>query len=204
MKPLLTILFVFLCTTSHAQLKRFLIQGQVVDQNNNPVSDVYIVNLSNHEKDISLANGVFTFWVSPTDSMVFSHISFYRKIVSVHTLLVNPRVQLTSESRDIKEVIVSPDQKSEYDRAMANLEFMNTYDTPIRARMKEEQPDPVLTIMTENNDLMRSEAASIRLFQFSPSENIGKLFTALKKKERSNQNFSSQKELMEVETKKFP
>jgi len=182
MRPLITILLLALCLSSTAQLKRFLVQGQVVDQNNNPVSDVYIVNLSNHEKDISTSNGVFSFWVSTTDSLVFSHISYHRKIVSVHTLLVNPKMQLTSESVDIQEVTVTPEQQSDLDRANENLEFMNEYSTPIRARMAEEQPGPVLTIMTEYNDLMRSEAASLSFVRFSPSENIGKLFTRLKKK----------------------
>ncbi|QIA09241.1 hypothetical protein [Draconibacterium halophilum] len=128
MKTLFTILFSILFLTSFGQIKRFLIQAQVVDQYNNPISDVYIVNLDNLEKDISQKNGVFSVWVSPSDSLVLSHISYFRKIVSVHTLLVNPKVELISENVDIPEVVVSPEQVSEFDKAEKNLAFMKEYD----------------------------------------------------------------------------
>ena len=159
MKTIFTILFSVLVLSSFGQIKRFLIQGQIVDQNDNPISDVYIVNLDNHEKDISRENGVFSVWVSPGDSLVLSHISYFRKIVSVHSLLVNPKVELISEHIDIQEVIVSPEQISDIDKAEKNLAFINDYRTPVRIRMKEEEGNPVNVIMTENNDLMRSEAA---------------------------------------------
>lgn len=201
MKTIFTILFSLLFLTSFGQIKRFLIQGQVVDQNDNPVSDVYIVNLDNHEKDISQKNGVFSVWVSPSDSLVLSHISYFRKIVSVHSLLVNPKVELVSENVDIPEIVVSPEQVSEMDKAKENLAFMKEYSTPIKFRMAEEESDPVTTIMTENNDLMRSEASSISIARFSPSENIGKLFTRWKKNNQSDDYFSTRKTREELEKK---
>lgn len=199
MKTIFTIFFSFLLLTSFGQIKRFLIQGQVVDQNDNPISDVYIVNLDNHEKDISYHNGVFAVWVSPGDSLVLSHISYFRKIVSVHALLVNPKVRLMSENVDIKEVTVSPEQITDIDRAENNLLFMNEYRPPVKMRIKSEEVNPVEATMTEHNDLMRSEAASISLVHFSPSENIGKLFTRLKKKNQSNNYFSTPKTKAETE-----
>ncbi|WP_320110269.1 hypothetical protein [Draconibacterium orientale] len=201
MKTIFTILFSILFLTSYGQIKRFLVQGQVVDQNDNPISDVYIVNLDNHEKDISHKNGVFSVWVSPGDSLVFSHISYFRKIVSVHTLLVNPKVELVSENVDIPEIIVSPQQVSEMDKAEQNLAFMKDYNPPVKFRMAEEESDPVSVIMTEHNDLMRSEASSISIFRFSPSENVGKLFT-LWKKDQSDDYFSTRKTREELEKKK--
>ncbi|WP_372649801.1 hypothetical protein [Draconibacterium sp.] len=201
MKTIFTILFSILFLTSFGQIKRFLIQGQIVDQNDNPISDVYIVNLDNHDKDISQKNGVFSVWVSPGDSLVLSHISYFRKIVSVHTLLVNPKVEMVSENVDIPEIVVSPQQVSELDKAEQNLAFMQEYNPPIKFRMAEEESDPVSMIMTENNDFMRSEASSISLFRFSPSENVGKLFT-LWKKDQSDEYFSTPKTREELEKKK--
>lgn len=201
MKTIFTILFSILFLTSIGQIKRFLIQGQIVDQNDNPISDVYVVNLDNYDKDISLKNGVFSIWVSPSDSLVLSHISYFRKIVSVHSLLVNPKVELISENVDIPEVVVSPEQSIEVDEAMQNLAFMKEYSPPVKFRMAEEESNPVTTIMTENNDLMRSEAASISIVHFSPSENIGKLFT-LWKKDSSDDYFSTRKTREELEKKK--
>lgn len=197
MKTLLISLLMTLCLSSSAQLKRFLVQGQVVDQNNNPISDVYIINLSNHEKDVSLSNGVFSFWISPTDSLVFSHISYLRKIVSVHTLLVNPKVQLSSENVDIQEVRITPEQQSDYDRANKNMGFLQSYEAPAFVKINDETT-PVEIIMTENNDLMRVEAASLSLVRFSPSENIGKLFTKLKKKDPLNDYYSTRKQKEDI------
>ncbi|WP_319501185.1 hypothetical protein [uncultured Draconibacterium sp.] len=201
MKTIFTILFSILFLTSFGQIKRFLIQGQIVDQNDNPISDVYVVNLDNHDKDISLKNGVFSIWVSPSDSLVLSHISYFRKIVSVHALLVNPKVELISENVDIPEVVVSPEQTIEVDKAKENLAFMKEYSPPIKFRMAEEESDPVTTIMTANNVLMRSEASSISIARFSPSENIGKLFTSWKK-DPSDDYFSTRKTREELEKKK--
>lgn len=199
MKTLFTILFSVLFLTSLGQIKRFLIQGQVVDQNDEPISDVYIVNLDNHEKDISHHNGVFSVWVSPSDTLVLSHISYFRKTVSVHALLVNPKVQLISENVDIKEVTVSPEQTTDIDRAENNLSFINEYRPPLKMRMKSEEVNPVEATVTEHNDLMRSEAASLSLVRFSPSENIGKLFTRLRKKNQTDNYFSTRKTKAEME-----
>jgi hypothetical protein len=67
--------------------------------------------------------------------------------------------------------------------------------------MAEEESDPVSVIMTEHNDLMRSEASSISIFRFSPSENVGKLFT-LWKKDQSDDYSSTRKTREELEKKK--
>jgi len=186
------------CQNSSAQIKAFLLEGQVVDHNNQPISDVYIVNLSNFDKDISRSNGVFSFWVAPSDTLVLSHISFHRKMIPVNTLLINPIVKLESENVDIPEVRVSPNQMSDIDRANENMQFVQDYQPQLKIRMQQEEADPVNTILTENNDLMRAEASSIRIVSFSPSENIGKLFTKLKKKDSSMDYSSTKKQLGDV------
>ncbi|WP_346861420.1 hypothetical protein [uncultured Draconibacterium sp.] len=199
MKLLVFIFLMVLCQVGSAQIKTFLLEGQVVDQHNKPVSDVYIVNLSNYEKDISGPNGVFSFWVAPTDTLIFSHISFQRKMVPAYTLMINPIVKLESENVDIPEVRVSPEQKSDIDQARENLKFIQDYQPQLKVRMQQEEANPVNTIMTENNELMRAEASSIRIVQFSPSENIGKLFTKLQKRDRANEYSSTKKQMKEVE-----
>ncbi len=201
MKTKIAILLLLLCSVTFAQEQKFLIEGRIVDKQGNPVTDVYIVNLNNHDKDISHTNGIFALWVSPGDSLIFSHISYFRKIVSVHTLLVNPMVTLESEHVDIPEVRVSPDQLSDMDRASQNLQFLDEYKAPVKIRMQDEESEPVTTLMTEHNSLMRSEASSVSIIRFSPSENIGKLFTKLKKQDQYEHYSSTKKTREEVEKK---
>lgn len=183
---------------SFGQENRFSIQAKIVDIEGEPISDVYIVNLNSNEKDISLSNGIFTINASAGDSLVLSHISYFRKIVTIHSILINPIIEMFSENVDIPEVRVTPDQKSDVDRAYQNMEFLDEYNPEVKIRIAAEEPDPVSTVMTENNDLMRSEASSLSLVRFSPSENIGKLFTKLKKNSHSNNYSSTRKQLDEV------
>lgn len=179
-----------------------MIQGKIVNQKDEPVSDVYIVNLVTNEKDISSSDGVFTIRVLPTDSIILSHISYFRKIVPMHEILLDPIIKLYSENVDIPEVTVTPEQKSDIDRANKNLEFLDEYKPTTKIRMQQEEAEPVTAIMTEHNDQMRVEASSISLVRFSPSENVGKLFTKLKKKNYSNDYSSTRKQLKSVEEKK--
>lgn len=183
---------------SFGQENRFSIQAKIVDIEGEPISDVYIVNLNSNEKDISLSNGIFTINASAGDSLVLSHISYFRKIVTIHSILINPIIEMFSENVDIPEVRVTPDQMSDIDRAYENMEFLDEYNPEVKIRIAAEEPDPVSTVMTENNDLMRSEASSLSLVRFSPSENIGKLFTKLKKNSHSNNYSSTRKQLDEL------
>lgn len=202
MRPLLILTLLILSFSSFGQIQRFTIQAKIIDQKGEPVSDVYIVNLVSKDKDISLSDGVFTIQVLPSDSIILSHISYFRKIVRIHDILLNPIITIYSENVDIPEVRVTPDQETELDHANANMQFIQEYNPPVNMRMSEEEADATKTIMTENNDLMRAEASSISLVRFSPSENIGKLFTSLKKKDHSNDYSSTRKQLKDVEEKK--
>lgn len=195
-KPLILFLLTIVSLSSFGQENRFSIQAKIVDIKGDPVSDVYIVNLVSNEKDISLSNGIFTINASAGDSLILSHISYFRKIVTVHSILLNPIIEMYSENVDIPEVRITPDQKSAIDRANQNMEFLNEYNPEVKIRLAKEEADPVTSIMTENNELMRSEASSLSLVRFSPSESIGKLFTKLKKKDYSN-DYSSTKKQME-------
>lgn len=202
MKNVFAILFLLVSLSSFGQLQKFLIEGQVTDVKGDPISDVYIVNLNSQEKDISMSNGVFSIWVTPVDSIVLSHISYFRKIVSIHKLLINPKIVLVSENVDIEEITVTPDQLSDEDRAQMNMSFMADYNPPVRMRISAEESEPVSDIMVENNDQMRVEASSISLVRFSPSKNIQKLFHGLKRSEATNDYYSTRKQKNETKDKK--
>lgn len=197
MKPLILILLVTVCLTSFAQQKRFTIQAKVVDPKGDPISDVYIINLVSNEKYISQNNGVCNIMIHPSDSIILSHISFFRKIVSIHDILRNPIITLFSEDIDIPEVKVTPKQHSDNDLALKNMMFLKEYDVPAFTKIKEEN-EPITAITTEHNDLMRTEASSLSLVRFSPSESIEKLFVKLKKKDTWNDNSSTKKQLKDV------
>ena len=184
MKLLFTSLLLFVSATLFAQLKPFLVEGQVVDQMTKPIPDVYVVNLNSHEKDISRENGVFSIWVNPADTLILSHISYFRKKISVHSLLVNPIVVMVAEDINIPEIQISTNLITDKERAEQNLEFLNEYEVQNFSKIDvENDPDPVRDIMTENNELMRSEASSVSIARFSPSESLSILYSKFKKKD---------------------
>jgi len=179
-KRILRILFLFMFLfsglISQAQHEAFLVEGRIVDQNGMAIPDVYVVNLRNHDKDISRDNGVFTIWVNPSDSLVLSHISYIRKVVRVQTILINPMIEMYSELINVPEIRVSPQQISDLDRAGYNMRFMDDYKVAEYTKIKAEQQDPIISIATANNNLMRVEAASVSIVRFSPSDALGKIF----------------------------
>ncbi len=201
MKTFVTTFLILCCISAFAQQKKFLIEGIVVDAKGNPITDVYIVNLNSHDKDISHSNGIFAVWVSPTDSLILSHISFFRKIVKVQTLLINPTITLVSENVDIPEILVSPEQSSDMDRAQKNLVFLNEYKTPGYAKI-EDNNEPVMSTMTEHNRVLRTEASSISLARFSPSDQVERLFIQLKRKNSTSDYYSTKKQKEEEVEKK--
>ncbi len=184
MRTVTTLVFLFCVAMTFAQEKQFLLQGQVLDQAGKAVSDVYVVNLNNYEKDISRTNGVFSIWVLPGDSLVFSHISYSRKVKSVSSILIDPHVTMVSEHVAIPEIIVNPEQKSDLENARDNLKFLNDYDPPKFEKIDPSQNDPVSATLRENNRIMRVEAASVSILRFSPSTIVGNLFKNKRKRDR--------------------
>ena len=197
MKPLLLFICVFVVLVSTAQDKEFKLQGQVVDSKLNPVSDAYIFNLRNSVKDVSRSNGVFEVGVLPGDSIVISHISFLRKVVTVHQLMINPIIQLDLDTINIRPVNVSASQRSDYEKALKNMESIEFDFRP--------QPDDAFTetermktLINTENQVERAYSNSLNFLQFSPSEQIGKMVEKRKKKKEAKQ-FLSTKEIEEKE-----
>lgn len=195
MKKFFTFTLILSSWVLNAQEKAFLIEGQVVDALMKPIADVYVVNLNSHEKDISNTNGVFSLRVTPDDSLIFSHISFFRRIVKVHNLLLNPVVKLDAENVDIPEVRISATELSDLQRAEINMSFLQSYDPPKLERMSV-QNDPVHDLAIENNRIMRTEASSIHIASFSPSAALHLLYSKFKPKDPLT-DYSSTRKVVE-------
>lgn len=198
MKLLLSLSLFFICFNLFSQ-NEFRIEGRIVGHNGHPVSDAYLINYRDLAKDITNHNGIFSIQVLPSDSLVISHISYQRKVVTVFQLMINPIIQLEIDSLNITEINISPDQQTEYERARENIESIKLMNIPSFTKIKPE-PDPVLEMATEHNRVMRTEASSISIYRFSPSEQIGKLFKVFKKKDKT-QDFKSTKKLKKPESK---
>jgi hypothetical protein len=162
------------------QEERFQIEGQIIGLNEKPVADAHIINFRNMDRNFTHRNGVFSVWVLPGDSLNISHISYFRKVITVHSLLSNPIIKLELDTVNIQDVVVSPNQKTDYEKAKANLADVKEFDFPIYTKIDDES-NPVLEMATQHNRVMRTEAGSISLFRFSPGQLINKI---IKKKKR--------------------
>lgn len=193
MKIISTLFFLCCCIALFAQEDKLRIQGKVVNKNGDPVTDVYIINANSHEKDITQADGIFTIRVTPNDSIILSHISYYRKSVKVYTLLLNPVVVLESDNIEIPEITVTPENQNDYERAKNNLMFLKDYKVQSYTKIKPEN-DPVQTIMTEHNRMMRTEAGMLNLggIPLQALTNVSKKKKT--KRRRSNSYFSTRKQ----------
>lgn len=199
MKLILLLIIVFACLSSAAQQDVFYLQGQIIDQNNNPIGDAYIFNERSSVKTVSRTSGIFDIKVLPEDTIIITHISFIRKVVTVYELMVNPIVQLELDTVNIKSINVSADKMSDYRKAMENIDRIEFDFRP--------QPDDAYTetermknLFNTENQVERAYSNSLNLLQFSPSEQIGKLIAKRKKKKEAKQFFST-KEIEEEEHK---
>lgn len=199
MKQILLLIFVFLVNYSFSQDIEFFLQGQVVDRNNNPISDSYIFNERNSLKSVSKSNGVFDVLVLPGDSIIITHISFIRKVVTVHQLLVNPVVQLELDTINIKPVNISASEKSDYQNAMKNIESIK-FDFRPQPDDNYTERERMKTLFNTENQVERAYSNSLNLMQFSPSKEIGKLISKRQKRKAAKQFYSTKE--VEIEEQK--
>lgn len=190
MKQVLLVILILTSFSSVAQQERIAIQGKIVDQKGVPVSDVYIINMVTNEKDISLKNGIFTINISPTDSLVLSHISYFRKMVKGNSLLLDPLITLESENINIQEITVSPEQKSDLDFANENIQQID-WDPRPQPGDDYSASERANKLMTENNRVMRTEASSVSLLRFSIGDILGK-WKKKRKNKKALRSFSKQ------------
>ncbi|WP_319502060.1 hypothetical protein [uncultured Draconibacterium sp.] len=198
MKTLTILLAITCCNIIYAQdSPTFILEGKTVNNEGLPIADVYVINPRTLEKDITRANGVFKLAVSAQDSLIFSHISYFRISVQVYNLLQNPIVKMESEDVQIPEVIVSPERKTDTERAQENLNFLNDYK-PLKYNKMKPESDPTTTIMTEHNRLMRTEAASVSLLPILgvPLKAIDKAVQKRKKRKMYHTDYYSTRKVV--------
>lgn len=198
MKQFLLLILIFSFLNSFAQEKEFLFQGQVVDAIQNPISDAYLVNPRNSVKAVSRSNGVFDMWVLPADSIIISHISFLRKTVTVYRLMLNPIVQLETDTVNIRPVNVSASQRTDYEKAMKNIESIG-FDFRPYSDDAYTETERMQSLMQQEDQVQRVTASSVRLAGFSPSEEINKILAKHRKKKEGKQFSSTKKSEPEKE-----
>jgi hypothetical protein len=192
MKYIFTLLLFFTVFLANAQQTEFTLQGRTTDQAQNPVADAYIVNIRNSEKSISTSNGIFELKVIPSDTLIVSHISFLRKVVTVYELLVNPNVTLETDTVNIKTINVGGNRETDYDAAMKNISSIQ-FDPRALTDDSFTETERTTELMKTENRVLRTEASSISLVRFSPSEVIGKWAEKRKKRKEISQYDSTKK-----------
>ncbi|MBT3385491.1 MAG: hypothetical protein HN778_06070 [Prolixibacteraceae bacterium] len=186
MKLLPFIFLFFAFFTCFAQENDFDLKGVINDTNLKPVTDAYIINFRNLDKVYSEKNGSYNIRVKPGDSLMISHISFYRKIIHVDSVKFSPNISLTLDTVNIFSVDVSPNQKNDYERARQNISFLKDLEISEFTKIKTET-DPAYQMVIEHNRVFRAEASSVSFARFSPSEQIGKLISKIRKRKKSKQ-----------------
>jgi len=107
MAKLSFLLLIFCCVESSAQS---VIEGIIVNKSTGkPIPYVNIFLKKSPVGTISNAEGKFRLRVSDRDSIVFSHLSFKRKIISSQQLATNNRVQLEEAEKMLSEVVIMND-----------------------------------------------------------------------------------------------
>jgi hypothetical protein len=171
---LLLILLLATCFTSAQQIETFQIEGKVVDEGGLPVEDAYIFNFRKTDKYVSRANGVFKIWVQASDSLAISHISYLRKVVSVFNIMMSPIVTLVKDSIYLKDINVSPSQRTDREIAMKNIKSID-FDFRTNPSDPYTEGERMQEMLQTHNRVERSAASSVSLVKLSPSEIIGKM-----------------------------
>jgi len=180
------------CFLSFAQQEELLIQGQVVDKNGHAIPDAYIINTRNFDKNTSRYNGVFDAHVLPTDSLIISHVSFFRKMVTAFQLMKNPVIQLDLDTINIMQVDVLSDKMTDAERAKENISSINFDIKPKPGGDIYTESERMNDLISTENRVMRSEASAVT-YQFSPSAVVGSIIDKIEKRKKSNEYNSTKK-----------
>ncbi len=193
MKLNFTLLFLLITLTIAAQ--EFTLQGKITDSAQNLVSDAYVFNIHNSARCFSTGNGLFELRVQPSDTLIISHISFLRKMVTVYELLKNPVVMLETDTLNIKPVKVTGNLQTAREQAMKNINYQ-TFDALPRIGDNFSETERTAQLMKTENRVLRTEASSVRIASFSPSAVIGK-FAEKRAKRKIAKEYNSTRKLPE-------
>lgn len=163
----------------------------MVDSNFLPVADAIIVNQRSLQKTLSRKNGIFDATVLPRDTLIITHISFYRTFISVSNILINPEIVLASDTVQLRQIDVVSGMMSDSARAAKNIaNFVfdprpNGYDIYTESeRMK--------NLLQKENRIERVMASSLT-YQFSPSEVIGRIIEKFEYRKKIRENYTNKK-----------
>jgi hypothetical protein len=187
----------FLLTTLSIAAQDFVLQGKVTDYAQTPVSDAYVFNIRNSANCFSTSKGLFELRVQPSDTLIISHISFLRKVVTVYELLKNPVVILETDTLNIKPVNVTGNLQTAHDQAMKNINYQ-TFDALPRIGDNFSETERTATLMKTEKRELRTEASSVKIASFSPSAVFGK-FAEKRAKRKIAKEYNSTRKLPEDE-----
>ncbi|MEZ5103912.1 MAG: hypothetical protein R2757_05420 [Draconibacterium sp.] len=193
MKPTLVLFLILFVLNSYSQQQEELvIQGRIIDKNGTPIPDAYIINLRNMNKNTSRNNGVFDAYVLPGDSLIITHVSFFRKLVTVYSLMKNPVIQLSLDTVNILQIDIISEQITDKERAKQNIENMGFSIKPKAGGDIYTESERMNDLMSTENRVLRTEASAVT-YQFSPSKVIGSLIDKIEKRKKSNEYYSTKK-----------
>jgi hypothetical protein len=187
----------FLITTLAVAAQEFALQGKITDSAQNPVSDAYVFNIHNSAQCFSNHSGLFELNLQPSDTLIISHISFLRKVVTVYELLKNPVVILETDTLTIKPVNVTGNLQTAHDQAMKNINYQ-TFDALPRIGDNFTETERTTELMKSENRVLRTEASSVKIASFSPSVVFGK-FAEKRAKRKIAKEYNSTRKLPEDE-----
>ena len=183
---------VFSALLAAGQDDSFRLKGKIVDYQSRPIPDAYIINFRDVKQNVSNAVGEFNIWVQPGDSLMISHVSYYRKKVYADSLEHNPVIKLKLDTINIMHVNIftKPRNEEAFARKNINSWEFTIIPSPTEAYTEKERMQHVFN---SENKIMRSEASSVRIATFSPSEQVGKLFRWIKRRKKANEYSGTKK-----------
>lgn len=185
MKLLFLTGLIFTILFANGQDRLFHLKGKIVDVKSRPIPDAYIINYRDYKKIVSNTEGEFNIWVQHDDSLMISHISYYRKVVYADSVRLNSVVQLKLDTVNIMHINVFTESRSDETFAKKNINSWEFSLKPLPTEAYTEK-ERIRNLVNSENKVMRSEASSVRMATFSPSEQIGKLVHLFKRGKKSN------------------
>lgn len=181
-----------LCLFASSQEEEFYLEAQIIDSNQNPLRDVYVLNYRNLDKTVSNENGIFGLLVLPGDSLMISHISYQRKVIHVFHLLLNPVIQIDIDTINILEVNIFSNQKTDSEKALENIKSIE-FDLRPQPGESFTEKGMVQDMLNRENGIMKSEATSLDIISFSPTAIFEIIANKIKRRKKANQFYSHKK-----------
>jgi len=159
MKYIFCLGFYLLTISGFSQENEFLLKAKIIGQDSIPVENTYVINYRTQNAYLTRENGQFNIWVRQGDSLMISHISFFRKKVCVDSLIQYPVVRIYYDTIPIKQVVVNDRMMKNFEK---NMEFLKILSVAESERMYMGN-NPVMKSVIENNPIFSSQAASLNL-----------------------------------------